>query len=216
MSVLLGKRSRLQDQDIEIPERSDKRIRAKISSPVSDVIQLNSSSKDDNMRRLNLLFPELDRAYLHSVLLSTSFNLEKAIQELTQHSSPDSLKPSPRLYAAQLISQLENVKSPEEAVELCSSAFSSIGHETQQAVSKDITQQNKALNSAVSQINKENSIFKKAILKLHSRCEEFQKYPTDELSKHLQEEKMLNYEMLLKLSQIQTRNSRMEWSQDVF
>lgn len=218
MSVLLGKRSRLQEESLDLQERKDKRLRSSYVSSVHDIVELVSNRREDNLRRLSLLFPDMETQELERALADTDNNLEQSIQMLTRLRLDQASAPSPRLYAHQLVSRFQSVTSREEAIELATNAFQAFEQETEQVVVKGLYNQNETLKTALSQLIKDNKLLKKAVLKLKEKLDESsQKEPQyEEQMKEYQQLKMTNYALMLRLQQALGPNSSYEAGKDIF
>jgi len=170
MSVVLGKRNRIDEATEDRGSWTEKRRRKVGYQPSRELVELVCQQRSDKLRKLQQLFPTMEPHILDKVLSDCQENLELSIQLL----SSLRLEPSDpaKDYASELIQSLTAVSSREEAESLATRAFQSFAHRVKQQEQAELISQNQQLSGQLQILLNDNALLKRAILKLNAKLQE--------------------------------------------
>lgn len=199
MSIVLGKRSRIDEASEDLGSWTEKRRRRASYQPSRELVELVCQQRSDKLGKLHQLFPTMEPDILDKVLNECQENLELSIQML----SSLRLEPSDpaKDYAAELIQSLGAVSTKVEAESLATRAFQSYAHRIYQQEQAILIGQNQQLGSQLQILLNDNSLLKRAILKLNSKLQETQAVEHDNarLQHELQQERLAAYALKVHL-----------------
>mmetsp|Transcript_34288 Transcript_34288/g.60001 ORF Transcript_34288/g.60001 Transcript_34288/m.60001 type:complete len:218 (+) Transcript_34288:3663-4316(+) len=199
MSVVLGKRNRIDEATEDRGSWTEKRRRKVGYQPSRELVELVCQQRSDKLRKLQQLFPTMEPHILDKVLSDCQENLELSIQLL----SSLRLEPSDpaKDYASELIQSLTAVSSREEAESLATRAFQSFAHRVKQQEQAELISQNQQLSGQLQILLNDNALLKRAILKLNAKLQDLQAVEHDNvrLQQELQQERLAAYALKVHL-----------------
>ena len=174
MSLLLDKRRNLRLIETALEEIYSKRFKFGNNASDREIVYFSSSSLEENLNRLCLLFPTMKNKKLLQCLKSTNNNIEGAIKQI-QELSTENQKLS-RKCAKTLVQSLENSRK-EEAVDIAINIFNQFYKEIslkEKKNEKTINNQNYSLERIKERTKKiihDNYNLKQTVAKLKEKTE---------------------------------------------
>jgi hypothetical protein len=216
MSAALGKRMRIEEAVEDRGSWSERRLRRAGYQPNRELVELACQQRSEKLSKLQQLFPTMERHFLDRVLSDCQDDFEHSVQVLSNLR----LEPADPAheYASELIHKLSAVTSREEGVLMATRAFQAITQGTKQQVEAELGKQNQQLSTQLQILLHDNSLIKRALLKLNAKLQDRQAVEHDNARLHdeLQQERMAVYALKVHLQRALRGELRGQDELDVF
>lgn len=163
------------------------------------------------------VFRTMEHQELQNALINTDNNIDEAIQLLSNLSINTSQNLESRI-AYELVSRFDTISSRDEAISLTTQTLQTYFQEKLAQKNRLGDSQEMSLSQKIEVLIQDNTILKKAILKMKEKCDNGARLDLEnhQLRAELQREKMINYGLRVHLENAVSRENNIEKGPDVY